>query len=222
MVGLFVLPPASAAAAPRVVTRAHGQVRAGDFLAGAVEFGVVGNFVAFARYGIGEYDFGKCVEVLVAADCEAHGPRVGVDVPDCAAFFAAFDVEDGLDFGDVVAVLEVRFNEFPRLCIQSVECGQEAEFGSVPVAETDPLVGRGKGKTKDHPIYGLFLTVGEEEQAIAVLTYVNGLGNELVLCDEVHVMPLQARIACRTGGRRGRHWRVAGCVCPIRRFCRGR
>ena len=115
----FFLPSTPPAAASRVVARAHGQVRAGGFLAGAVEFGVVENFVAFARYGVGEYDFGKCVEVevLVAADCEAHGARVGVDVPDCAAFFAAFDVEDGLDFGDVIAVLEVRFNEFPRLCI---------------------------------------------------------------------------------------------------------
>lgn len=44
------------------MARAHGQVRAGDFLTGAVEFGIVGDFVAFARYGVGEYDFGKCVE----------------------------------------------------------------------------------------------------------------------------------------------------------------
>ena len=101
------------------MARAHGQVRAGGFLAGAVEFGVVENFVAFARYGVGEYDFGKCVEVevLVAADCEAHGARVGVDVPDCAAFFAAFDVAYGLNFGDVVAVFEVFFNKCPRLCV---------------------------------------------------------------------------------------------------------
>ena len=115
----FFLPSTPSAAASRVVARAHGQVRAGGFLAGAVEFGVVGDFVAFARYGIGEYDFGKCVEVLVlvAADCEAHGPRVGVGVPDCAAFFAAFDVAYGLDFGDVVAVFEVFFNKCPRLCV---------------------------------------------------------------------------------------------------------
>ena len=115
----FFLPPASATAASRVVARAHGQVGAGGFLAGAVEFGVVGDFVAFARYGIGEYDFGKCVEVevLVAADCEAHGAGVGFDVPDCAAFFAAFDVAYGLNFGDVVAVFEVFFNKCPRLCV---------------------------------------------------------------------------------------------------------
>ena len=101
------------------MARAHGQVRAGGFLAGAVEFGIVGNFVAFARYGVGEYDFGKCVEVevLVAAECEAHGTRVGVDVPVCAALFVAFDVEYGLDLGDVVAVFEVFFNECPRLCV---------------------------------------------------------------------------------------------------------
>ena len=113
------LPPAPAAAAPGVVARAHGQVRAGDFLAGAVEFGIVGDFIAFARYGVGEYDFGKCVEVevLVAADCEAHRTRIGVDVPVCAAFFAAFDVEYGLDFGDVVAVFEVFFNARPGLWV---------------------------------------------------------------------------------------------------------
>ena len=101
------------------MARAHGQVRAGDFLAGAVEFGVVGDFVAFARDGVGEYDFGKCVEVevLVAADCEVHGSRVGVDVPGCAAFFVAFDVAYGLDFGDVIAAFEVFFNERPGLCI---------------------------------------------------------------------------------------------------------
>ena len=103
----------------RVVARAHGQVRAGGFLTGAVEFGIVGDFVAFARYGVGEYDFGKCVEVevLVAAKCEAHRTCVGVDVPVCAALFAAFDVEYGLDLGDVIAVSEVFFNACPRLCV---------------------------------------------------------------------------------------------------------
>ena len=118
MVGFF-LSSTSPAAASRVVARAHGQVRAGDFLAGAVEFGIVGDFVAFARYGVGEYDFGKCVEVevLIAADCEAHRSRVGVDVPVCAALFVAFDVEYGLDLGDVVAVFEVFFNACPRLCV---------------------------------------------------------------------------------------------------------
>lgn len=101
------------------MARAHGQVRAGDFLTGAVEFGIVGDFVAFARYGVGEYDFGECVEVevLVAADCEVHGSRVGVDVPGCAAFFVAFDVEYDLDFGDVVAVFEVFFNACLRLWV---------------------------------------------------------------------------------------------------------
>ena len=101
------------------MARTHGQVRAGDFLTGAVEFGVVGDFVAFARYGVGEYDFGKCVEVevLIAADCEAHLSRVGVDVPGCAAFFVAFDVEYGLNFGNVVAVFEEFFNEHPGLCV---------------------------------------------------------------------------------------------------------
>lgn len=101
------------------MARAHGQVRAGDFLTGAVEFGIVGDFVAFARYGVGEYDFGKCVEVevLIAADCEAHRSRVGVDVPGCAAFFVAFDVEYGLDFGDVIAVFEVLFNACPGLWV---------------------------------------------------------------------------------------------------------
>ena len=113
------LPSAPAAATSGVVARAHGQVRAGDFLTGAVEFGVVGDFVAFARDGVGEYDFGKCVEVevLVAADCEVHGSRVGVDVPGCAAFFVAFDVAYGLDFGDVIAVFEVFFNERPGLWV---------------------------------------------------------------------------------------------------------
>ena len=206
------------------MARAHGQVRTGDFLAGAVEFGIVGDFVAFARYGVGEYDFGKCVEVevLIAADCEVHRARVGVDVPSCAAFFVAFDVDYGLDFGDVVAVFEVFFNTCPRLCIQSVECGQEAEFGSVPVAEADPLIGRGKGETAHDVIDVQFFAVGKEDQAVAVLTYLNGFGDELILCDGGHVMPLPTRIACRTGGRRGHRWRVAGCVCPIRRFCRGR
>lgn len=206
------------------MTRAHGQVRAGDFLAGAVQFGIVGDFVAFARYGIGEYDFGKCVEVevLIAADCEAHGARAGVDVPGCAAFFVAFDVEYGLDFGDVIAVFEVFFNKCPRLCIQSVECGQEAEFGSVLVAKADPLIGRGKGEATYDVIDAQVFSVGNKEQAVVVLTYVNGLGDELILCDECHVTPLPTQIACCTGGRRGRHWRVAGCVCPIRQFCHGR
>ncbi len=115
----FFLSSTSPAAAPRVVARAHGQVRAGDFLTGAVEFGIVGDFVAFARYGVGEYDFGKCVEVevLIAAECEVHRSRVGVDVPGCAAFFVVFDVEYGLDFGDVVAVFEVFFNACPGLCV---------------------------------------------------------------------------------------------------------
>ena len=115
----FFLPPASPTSPAGVVARAHGQVRAGDFLTGAVEFGIVGDFVAFARYGVGEYDFGKCVEVevLIAADCEAHRSHVGVDVPVCAALFVAFDVEYGLDLGDVVAVFEVFFNVCPRLCI---------------------------------------------------------------------------------------------------------
>ena len=101
------------------MARAHGQVRAGDFLTDAVEFGIVGDFVAFARDGVGEYDFGECVEVevLVAADCEAHRSRIGVDVPGCAALFVAFDVAYGLDLGDVVAVFEVFFNERPRLCV---------------------------------------------------------------------------------------------------------
>ena len=115
------------------MARAHGQVRAGGFLAGAVEFGVVGDFVAFARYGIGEYDFGKCVEVLVlvAADCEAHGARVGVGVPDCAAFFAAFDVAYGLDFGDVVAVFEVRLQQVPAIvCLSPSSVGKRPS--SVP------------------------------------------------------------------------------------------
>ena len=112
---LLPLPPRR----PGVVARAHGEVRAGGFLTGAVEFGIVGDFVAFARYGVGEYDFGKCVEVevLVAAECEVHRTCVGVDVPVCAALFAAFDVEYGLDLGDVIAVSEVFFNACPRLCI---------------------------------------------------------------------------------------------------------
>ena len=117
--GFFCLSPAPAPSPSGVVARAHGQVRAGDFLTDAVEFGIVGDFVAFARYGVGEYDFGECVEVevLIAADCEVHRSRVGVDVPGCAAFFVAFDVAYGLNFGDVVAVFEVFFNERPGLCV---------------------------------------------------------------------------------------------------------
>ncbi len=83
------------------------------------------------------------------------------------------------------------------------------------------MVGRGKGKTPHDVIDVQFFSVGCEEQAVAVLTDVNGFGDEL-LYHEVHVMLLPMQIACRTGGRISRHWRVAGCVCRIRRFCRGR
>ena len=84
------------------------------------------------------------------------------------------------------------------------------------------MVGRGKGEAAHDVIDVQFFSVGKEDQAVAVLTYVNGFGDELILCDGGHVTLLPTQIACRTGGRISRHWRVAGCVCRIRRFCRGR
>ncbi len=87
------------------------------------------------------------------------------------------------------------------------------------------MVGGGKGEASHDVIDVQFFSVGCEDQVVAVLTYVNGFGDELILCDGGHIeVPtyLPGQIACRTGGRRGRRWRVAGCVCRIRRFCRGR
>ena len=116
---LGLSPPASATAAAGVVARAHGQVGAGDFLAGAVELGEVGDFVAFARDGVCEDHFGKCVEVLVlvAAQGEARGAFFGDDVPDRAALVAGFDSAEGLNDGDVVAGFEVCFDRGARACI---------------------------------------------------------------------------------------------------------
>ena len=185
---LFLSPSASASSASGIVTRANGQVGAGDFLAGAVEFGEVGNFVAFARDGVCEHHFGKCVETeaLVAAHCETHLPFLGVDMPDRAALFAAFDVAKGLNDGDVVAGFEARLKQGSRSRIQSVERGQKPEFGAGFVSETDPLIRGGEGKTAHHLIGCLFLAIGNEEEARAVLANVNGVRNELVLGDEVY------------------------------------
>ena len=138
------------------MARAHGQVGAGDFLAGAVEFDEVGDFVAFARDGVCEDHFGKCVEVLVlvAAQGEARGAFFGGDVPDRAALFAGFDGAEGLNDGDVVAGFEVCFERGARACIQAVERGQKPEFCAGFIAEADPAIRRCEGKTAHRSLDG--------------------------------------------------------------------
>ena len=49
------------------------------------------------------------------------------------------------------------------------------------------MVGRGKGEAAHDVIDVQFFSVGKEDQAVAVLTYVNGFGDELILCDGGHI-----------------------------------
>ena len=63
-------------------------------MAGAVEFGKVGNGVAFAGDGIGEYNAWECIEIQAAISSheELRGAVVGFNMPDRTALLAAFNI----------------------------------------------------------------------------------------------------------------------------------
>ena len=86
--------------------------------------GKIGNGVAFAGDGVGEYNARECAEIEAAITTheELRWAVAGFDMPDRTALLAAFNVVKGDNGGDMVAVFEVRFEHRARLIRQPVEC----------------------------------------------------------------------------------------------------
>ena len=60
------------------------------------------------------------------------------------------------------------------------------------------MVGRGKGKASHDVIDVPFFSVGKEDQAVAILTYVNGFWDELIFRDSDHI---EVSVVARHRGR---------------------